>query len=236
MIIKPNSDLDENDIATSKNYNEKVASLNIDPDSLHINEENLKNCQDIQALLSKIGQKDQEVQIAKSDNNELLVFKWSSELKTWVQQGKVSNKSLDGLQFGKKNLNGTMYDYVFDVDLEGKKILKLGYNAGQNVYEAAQDFIDTNLLSQIYLEQVADFIRKNTNNSRVSRDLKHIPIKSFIYYSPADINKIVNKICEMDRRFERVKKELISDEIDEINSIQIFEAIDNLKESTNTYR
>lgn len=55
------------------------------------------------------------------------------------------------------------YDYVFDVDIEeGSTPLKLPFNLSEDPWLAAQKFIHKHDLSQYYLEQVANFIIKNT--------------------------------------------------------------------------
>lgn len=55
------------------------------------------------------------------------------------------------------------YDYVFNVDIEdGKPPLKLPYNTAEDPWFAAQRFLDDNELSQMFLDQVAGFIQKNT--------------------------------------------------------------------------
>lgn len=57
---------------------------------------------------------------------------------------------------------GKEYDYVFDVDIkDGAPPLKLPFNASQNPYQAAQDFINANELPQDYLDQIANFIITN---------------------------------------------------------------------------
>jgi len=55
------------------------------------------------------------------------------------------------------------YDYVFNVDIEdGKPPLKLPYNCDEDRWFAAQKFIHDNNLSQLYLDQVANFIVNNS--------------------------------------------------------------------------
>lgn len=56
--------------------------------------------------------------------------------------------------------NGTYYDYVFDVELEGRP-MKLTYNKGQNIYDAAQAFIMDNAeVSQESKEAIVQHILK----------------------------------------------------------------------------
>lgn len=55
------------------------------------------------------------------------------------------------------------YDYVFSVDIEdGKPPLKLPFNITEDPWFAAQRFLEKNSLSQLFLDQVANFIIDNT--------------------------------------------------------------------------
>ena len=55
------------------------------------------------------------------------------------------------------------YDYVFSVDIEeGKPPLKLPYNIAEDPWFSAQNFLYKNNLSQLFLDQVANFILDNT--------------------------------------------------------------------------
>lgn len=82
---------------------------------------------------------------------------------------------------------GREYDYVFDVDIQdGVPPLKLPYNASgeqivlglallalaycivENPYTAAQRFLQSNDLPMSYLDQVVQFIEKNTAGVNIS--------------------------------------------------------------------
>jgi hypothetical protein len=97
---------------------------------------------------------------------------------TWKKIGDI----VDAVGQGRKQLyQGKEYDYVFDVDIQdGVPPLKLPYNvtgesiswhflAGQRVnqsienpFMAAQRFLETNELPPSYVDQVVQFIEKNT--------------------------------------------------------------------------
>ncbi|EKG07561.1 hypothetical protein TCSYLVIO_001314 [Trypanosoma cruzi] len=64
----------------------------------------------------------------------------------------------------KKYLNGVPHDYIFDVDVNGK-MLKLSYDKGQSIFEAAQNFINENhtLVSQSHREEIQNFILNNVD-------------------------------------------------------------------------
>lgn len=72
---------------------------------------------------------------------------------------------------GKKvEYQGQAYDYVFDVDIEdGAPPLKLPYNLSQNPYEAATKFLGDNELPLSYLDNVTDFIVKNTQGATLGQ-------------------------------------------------------------------
>lgn len=62
-----------------------------------------------------------------------------------------------------KNVIFQEYDYVFSVDIEeGKPPLQLPYNITEDPWFAAEKFIAKNNLSSTFLEEVANFIIKNT--------------------------------------------------------------------------
>lgn len=90
---------------------------------------------------------------------------------------------VDAVGSGRKlSYEGKEYDYVFDVDIqEGVPPLKLPYNVNgkffilirhvtltdigfmaENPYAAAQRFLERNELPTSYLDQVVQFIEKNT--------------------------------------------------------------------------
>lgn len=67
---------------------------------------------------------------------------------------------------GKTLYNGKEYDFVFSVDVsETEPPLKLPYNRNQDPWVVAQQFIHQNDLPQSYLEQVVDFIIKNSGGA-----------------------------------------------------------------------
>lgn len=85
---------------------------------------------------------------------------WDSEGNQWQKIGEV----VDAVGSGRKQLyEGKEYDYVFDVDIQdGVPPLKLPYNANENMFTAARRFLEKNDLPLTYIDQVAQFIEKNT--------------------------------------------------------------------------
>lgn len=60
------------------------------------------------------------------------------------------------------------YDYVFDIELDDTNAkLKLPYNLSEDPYQVAQKFIYKNELSQSFLDEIAQFIVKNTEGETI---------------------------------------------------------------------
>ncbi|KAI0302198.1 WD40-repeat-containing domain protein [Russula brevipes] len=85
---------------------------------------------------------------------------WDTTSNQWQKIGEV----VDAVGSGRKQLHeGKEYDYVFDVDIQdGVPPLKLPYNVNENPFTAAQRFLERNDLPLSYLDQVVQFIEKNT--------------------------------------------------------------------------
>ncbi|XJO78809.1 hypothetical protein BDV3_003193 [Batrachochytrium dendrobatidis] len=105
------------------------------------------------------GTKDGEVKMVRIENT-VEAHQWNAAEAQWIKIGEV----MDAIGNSRKQIyNGKEYDHVFDVDIqEGAPPLKLPYNTGDNPLQAAQDFIQKNDLSPNYLDQIAEFITKNS--------------------------------------------------------------------------
>ncbi|KAJ3163096.1 hypothetical protein HDU86_002265, partial [Geranomyces michiganensis] len=113
-------------------------------------------------VLAKPGQKDGQV-VMVNVGGSVEAHQWSSAENKWNKIGEVVDAV--GNQ-RKKQWQGQDYDFVFDVDIgDGVPPLQLPYNATQNPYQAAQDFIWRNELPQDYLETIANFIVKNAGTA-----------------------------------------------------------------------
>jgi len=86
--------------------------------------------------------------------------------KRWQKVGEVvgaAGTEGSSRSANKKMYNGQEYDYVFDVDIqEGMPPLKLPFNVTDDPWMAAHKFLEENELSPMFLDQVANFITKNT--------------------------------------------------------------------------
>jgi phospholipase A-2-activating protein len=107
-----------------------------------------------------------------NNNNEIEVYQWDSSASRWLKIG-VAVGSSDAASGGsgrqKVTYLGKEYDYVFDIELDdtGSQKLKLPYNLTENPYLTAQEFIHKHELSQYFLDQIAQFIIKNTEGEMI---------------------------------------------------------------------
>ena len=114
------------------------------------------------------GSKDGQTKIVRIED-KAFAYSWNSIESKWDQVGTVVDGPAGGGgggggggSSGPGEVNGVKYDRVFDIEIDEGVTLKLGYNAGQNPYAVAQDFIWANDLPQEHLDQIANFIDKNT--------------------------------------------------------------------------
>lgn len=109
-------------------------------------------------ILSKPGKKDGQVVVVKSLQGNLEAHQFTNNM--WVKVGDV----VGGVGSDQKvEYEGKKYDYVFDVDIEdGKPPLKLPYNANDNVYSVAENFLSKYELPASYREEIVRFIIQNT--------------------------------------------------------------------------
>ncbi|XP_038048576.1 phospholipase A-2-activating protein-like [Patiria miniata] len=114
--------------------------------------------------LSKPGKKEGQTKLVRVGDT-VEAYSWSVADSNWNKIGDVVGTEGDDTQpsSSKVMYEGTEYDYVFNVDLEeGKPALKLPYNISEDPWLTAQRFIHSNDLSQQFLEEIANFIIKNT--------------------------------------------------------------------------
>eukprot|EP00871_Galdieria_phlegrea_P005398 jgi/Galph1/585/GphlegSOOS_G5412.1 len=98
---------------------------------------------------------------------EAQVLIWNEANQQWSKFGDVIDypeQADGGIQSG--YLENEYYDYIFDVDIgENQPKRKLGYRKGENPLTAAQRFLLKEELPLEYIDQVAEFIDKNTGYS-----------------------------------------------------------------------
>ncbi|KAL1514055.1 hypothetical protein ABEB36_003380 [Hypothenemus hampei] len=98
------------------------------------------------------------------EDGKVIAYKWVSDGDNshWDKIGEVMGGT-DKDSSGKTIFEGKAYDFVFNVDVEdGKPPLKLAYNKGDDVYQTANNFLIKNMLPPDYLEQIVDYILKNS--------------------------------------------------------------------------
>ena len=122
------------------------------------------------ALLAP-GKRDGQTKMIK-DGEVISVHSWSESEQKWSkigdvvgQPGQKTNGAAPG--GGKVTFEGKEYDYVFDIDIDDGKVLKLPYNRSEDAWMAAQNFIYKYNLPQVYLDTIAGHITKNSGGGQV---------------------------------------------------------------------
>ncbi|GME83944.1 unnamed protein product [Ambrosiozyma monospora] len=111
-------------------------------------------------VLKQPGTIEGQTQTVKTNLGTIEIHKW--ENKKWVKIGEIVSSATSSSN-EKKFHKGSWYDYVFNVDIEdGKPPLKLPFNVSQNPYDVADKFLVDNKLPYSYLQQIVDFIMKNS--------------------------------------------------------------------------
>ncbi|TFK76208.1 phospholipase A-2-activating protein [Pluteus cervinus] len=145
-----------------KEYDEKVASQALP--SQQVGDVKKSDLPGLEAL-TQPGSKPGEVKMIRNEGGLVEAYQWDATASTWQKIGEV----VDAVGQGRKQLyQGKEYDYVFDVDIQdGVPPLKLPYNASDNPYTAAQNFLATNDLPATYIDEVVRFIEKNTSGVNI---------------------------------------------------------------------
>ncbi|KAJ3214859.1 hypothetical protein HDU67_001124 [Dinochytrium kinnereticum] len=181
-------------------------------------------------ILTGPGQKNQVVMIRRNDTVEAHQF---SESDGWVKVGVV----VDSIGSNRKQLlNGKEYDYVFEIDIGAGINLKLPYNASDNPYAAAQQFIYDNELPQDYLDKIASFIMQNSQGISLSDERKYqsnpdpftggssgvtskpiLPQREYSSFKVINVNALRSKLIEFNDKVTELK--LTSAEISSLDYI-----------------
>ena len=121
--------------------------------------------------LTQPGSKDGQTLMCNNSNGEVEVHQWSGADKKWVKIGvAVGSSSGSGGKRQKTSYLGKEYDFVFDIDMDDTTAskLKLPYDLSEDPYMAAQKFIYAHELSQMFLDQIAQFIITNTKGETIT--------------------------------------------------------------------
>ncbi|XP_017021946.1 phospholipase A-2-activating protein [Drosophila kikkawai] len=117
-----------------------------------------------EALLSN-GTREGQTKMVRHPDGSVKAYSW--DMGNWNLIGDVTGAT-GGTQAssGKKLYEGKEYDFVFNVDIsDTAPPIKLPYNRGEDPWQAAQAFIHRHELPQAYLDQVANFIVKNSEGA-----------------------------------------------------------------------
>ncbi|KAL6437279.1 hypothetical protein ACFW04_005056 [Cataglyphis niger] len=146
---------------TLQAFEKEVASTTLNAEEV-IGDINIKDLPDSKVLLQP-GQRDGQTKIV-NEGDAVRAYNWSQSEQRWIKIGDVMGASgSTAATSGKQLYNGIEYDYVFSVDIQdGVPPLKLPYNKGEDPWHVAQKFLHDNNLSQLFLDQVANFIVKNS--------------------------------------------------------------------------
>lgn len=106
-----------------------------------------------------------QTKIVRHADGKIMCYQWTNN--EWLCLGDVTGASGGSQEnSGKVLYEGVEYDYVFNVDIsDSHPPLKLPYNCGEDPWMEAQKFIHKHELPQAYLEQVANFIVKNSERT-----------------------------------------------------------------------
>ena len=109
----------------------------------------------------KQGTSEGQVQIFQK-NGVAIAAQWSMTSRTWIEVGQVMGSSDGGV------VDGVQYDHVLPIEVDqtggGVAKLQIGYNNGENPFNAAQRFIDAHMLPQYHLNDIADYIQQRVGN------------------------------------------------------------------------
>ncbi|KAJ1677750.1 hypothetical protein EV182_005515, partial [Spiromyces aspiralis] len=115
--------------------------------------------------LNQPGDKNGQTIMIKQDRG-VFAYHWDGTSFEWKCIGEVVDSQ--GSQ-SKTVYNGKEYDYVFDVELENGRPLKLPYNVNENPYAAANRFVEIHNLPSYHIEEIASFLIKNTEGIQLSQ-------------------------------------------------------------------
>ncbi|CCW62622.1 unnamed protein product [Phytomonas sp. EM1] len=120
----------------------------------------------IDTIYNRRGSYEGEKLFVKDEDGQVVVYMWGK--KNWDKVGTVvagpdqSAYTGEPVARERKIHQGKSYDYLFDVEVEGR-MLKLGYNVGDNILETAQRFINehSGIVSQDSREEIQNFLLAN---------------------------------------------------------------------------
>lgn len=127
--------------------------------------------------------KDHQIITVRSASGIVEAHQWNPLASKWIKIGDV----VDSAGTSQKQVyQGKEYDYVFEIDLgDSSPHLKLPYNATENPWTAATTFIAANELPHDYLNEIADFIIKNSQGATLGQSGRSDPMTGDNRYIPS---------------------------------------------------
>ncbi|CAG61197.1 uncharacterized protein GVI51_K00121 [Nakaseomyces glabratus] len=142
-------------------FKEELEKSAINSETINFDESKLSPYE----VLSKPGKKEGQLVVVKSPEGVTEAHQFSCG--QWIKIGDVVGSATSGSD-QKKEYEGKMYDYVFDVDVkENEPPLKLPVNITDNPYDIADKFIARYELPPEYRDQIVQFILTNTTGMKV---------------------------------------------------------------------
>ncbi|XP_052193453.1 uncharacterized protein LOC127801946 [Diospyros lotus] len=169
------------------------------------------------------GTNDGQTKVVREGDNGM-AYSWNLREQKWDKIGEVVDGPDDSMK--RPALDGTQYDYVFDVDIgDGEPIRKLPYNRSDNPYAVADKWLLKENLPLSYRQQIVEFILQNagqkdfsfnpsfrdpytgssayvpgqssnSNATSAKPTFKHIPKKGMLVFDAAQFDGILKKISE----------------------------------------
>lgn len=106
------------------------------------------------------GKSEGQIQLFQKDGIAIAA-QWSATSGTWIEVGQVVGGP-NQEEGGAGAVDGVQYDHVLPIEVDqtggGVAKLQIGYNTGENTFTAAQRFIDSHMLPQHHLSEIADYI------------------------------------------------------------------------------
>ncbi|TMW57534.1 hypothetical protein Poli38472_003459 [Pythium oligandrum] len=195
--------------------------------------------------VAKLPDYDQRINVVGKSDGQIQMFRkgtsawacqWSGPSKTWVDIGEVTGTGSGGV------VDGKAYDMVIPVELDqpggaGVRHLEIGYNQGDNPFQAAQEFIDKHMLDQNYLREIADYITQRSSDYRPpviegAEDMvdipaessptgptyKFFPVRSYSTFETIKIAKLMSTVRQFNDQVPETDK-LSEQELNELDQI-----------------
>ena len=167
----------------------------------------LENLPEVASMAKYKGKKDQEVRLFKN-KGAAEAYIWSEQGENWTLIGEAMGQVKQKAQYeGDRIFPAGAYDYIFDIDIGSGVTKKLPYNNGENPIEIGDKFCAREDLGRFYTEQIADFIRRNADNTSATfnkpdtaiqeEPIKLQPSSEYILFKDPSLEKAFNKITEL---------------------------------------